>query len=112
MLKNFRNVILGGDSMHLAVGVVFGLILYNLFDSLLKEVLAPMFVAIVGKPDFSSVVFRLNGSPVYVGNFLNAVVSSCFVATMFYLFVKLPLDALVNRFHKSLPGTSDDIRSV
>jgi large conductance mechanosensitive channel len=114
MLKGYKDWTLSGNVVHLAVGVVIGMILYNLisslFYSLLREVIIPVFIGVVGKPDFSSVVFRLNGTPVHIGNFLNTVIECCFIALMLYFFLKLPLNSLMNRFNKSNSSTPQNTR--
>lgn len=114
MLRSFRDFNLRGNVMHVAVGVLVGLTLYNLVKNLVHSVvndlLVPLFVAVVGKPDFSSVVLTLNGTHVYIGNFLNAVVSTCFIAFLLCFLVVLPLNSLMARFSKPVPDAPADTR--
>ncbi|MGD0861084.1 MAG: large conductance mechanosensitive channel protein MscL, partial [Terracidiphilus sp.] len=80
MLKGFRDFILRGNVVDLAVAVILGAAFNAIVASFVKDVLTQLIAAVVGKPDFKDVVFKLNGSPIYVGNFLNAVISFLIVA--------------------------------
>ena len=75
MIKGFRDFILRGNVVDLAVGVIIGAAFNGIVGSLVKDILTQFIAAIVGKPDFSGVVFKINGSPIYIGNFLNAAIS-------------------------------------
>ena len=75
MLKGFRDFILRGNVLDLAVGVVIGAAFGAVVTSFTKDVLMQAISAIVGKPDFKDVVWSLNGTPIYVGNFFTALMS-------------------------------------
>jgi len=57
----------------------------------------------VGKPDFSGVVFKVNGTPIMIGNFLNAAISFLIVASVVYFGVVLPLNHMLARVKKPAP---------
>lgn len=100
MLKGFRDFILRGNVVDLAVAVIIGAAFNAIVNSFVKDILGQFIAAVVGKPDFSGVVFKLNGTPINVGNFLNATISFLIVAFVVYFFVVLPLNTLLARMKK------------
>ncbi|HEX8926002.1 MAG TPA: large conductance mechanosensitive channel protein MscL [Terriglobales bacterium] len=100
MLKGFREFILRGNVVDLAVGVVIGAAFGAVVTSFTKDLLTPAIAAIVGKPDFSSIALTVNGSKLMIGNFLNALISFLLVAAAIYFFVVVPVNALMKRFAK------------
>ena len=111
MLKGFRDFILRGNVVDLAVAVILGTAFNAIVASFVKDVLTQLIAAVVGKPDFKDVVFKLNGSPIYVGNFLNAVISFLIVASVVYFAVVLPLNALMARLKKPAPDAPSTIKT-
>jgi large conductance mechanosensitive channel len=103
MLKGFRDFILRGNVVDLAVAVILGAAFNLVVASLAKDVLGQLIAATVGTPDFSSVVLNLHGTPIGVGNFLNAIVSFLIAAGVVYFGVVLPLNALLARLKKPAP---------
>jgi large conductance mechanosensitive channel len=103
MLKGFRDFILRGNVVDLAVAVIIGVAFNAIVTSLVKDVLTQVISAIVGKPDFSGVVFKLNGTPIYIGNFLNATISFLIVASVVYFGVVLPINTLMAHIKKPGP---------
>ena len=100
MLKGFRDFILRGNVVDLAIAVIIGAAFNAIVNSMVKDVLSQIIAAFVGKPDFSGVVFKLNGTPIYIGNFLTAVVSFVIVASVVYFGIVLPLNTLMARLKK------------
>jgi large conductance mechanosensitive channel len=100
VLKGFRDFILRGNVVDLAVAVIIGAAFNAIVNSFVKDILGQFIAAVVGKPDFSGVVFKLNGTPINVGNFLNATISFLIVASVVYFFVVLPLNTLLARYKK------------
>jgi len=103
MIKGFRDFILRGNVVDLAVGVIIGAAFNGIVGSLVKDILTQFIAAIVGKPDFSGVVFKINGSPIYIGNFLNAAISFLIIASVVYFGVVLPINKLLERVKKPAP---------
>jgi large conductance mechanosensitive channel len=64
---------------------------------LVKDLITPFIAAIVGKPDFSYLGFKIGSTPFPVGDFINAVVSFLLVASAIYFFVVVPVNALMAR---------------
>jgi len=103
MLKGFRDFILRGNVVDLAVAVIIGAAFNAIVNSMVKDVLTQFIAAIVGKPDFSGVVVKVNGTPINIGNFLNATISFLIVASVVYFGLVLPVNALLARFKKPEP---------
>jgi large conductance mechanosensitive channel len=97
MLKGFRQFILRGNVLDLAVAVVMGGAFGAVVTALVKDLLTPFIAAIVGKPDFSAIALTVNGSKFLIGDFINAVISFLLVSAAIYFFVVAPVNALVAR---------------
>jgi large conductance mechanosensitive channel len=106
MLKGFRDFILRGNVVDLAVAVILGAAFNAIVASLVADVLNPLIAATVGKPDFSSVVLHVGGGVIKVGNFFNAAVSFLIVATVVYIAIVLPMNAMQSRMKKPAAPTT------
>lgn len=103
MLKGFRDFILRGNVADLAVAVIIGAAFNGIVTSLVNDVLKQFIAAVVGKPDFSYVVFNLRGTPIRIGNFLTATLQFLIVASVVYFGVVLPINTLLARLQKPAP---------
>jgi len=103
MLKGFRDFILRGNVVDLAVAVIIGAAFNAIVNSMVKDILTQVIAAIVGKPDFSNVVWKLNDTPINIGNFLNAAISFIIIAGVVYFGIVLPVNSLMARFKKPEP---------
>src|ERR1700721_1158559 len=97
MLSGFKQFILRGNVIDMAVGVVIGAAFASVVSAFTKDLLTPLIAAAVGKPDFSALKFTVNGSMFAIGEFVNAAVSFLLVATAVYFFVVPPGNLLVRR---------------
>ncbi len=97
MLKGFRDFILRGNVMDLAVAVIIGAAFSAITNSLVTDIITPLIAAIVGKPDFSALTFTVNGGVIKYGLFLNAVIYFCIIAFVIYFFLVLPTQKLLAR---------------
>jgi len=104
MLKGFRNFILRGNVIDLAVAVILGAAFNAIVTSLVSDVISPLIAATIGKPDFSSVVLDIHGGKLKIGNFLNATASFLIVASVVYFAIVLPTNALLARLNKNETG--------
>jgi large conductance mechanosensitive channel len=99
-MKGFRQFIMRGNVVDLAVGVViggvFGAVVKGLVDSLINPFIALLF----GKPDFSGIKFDINGTLFPIGNFITALVMFLLTAAAIYFFVVLPLNAFTARLKR------------
>lgn len=103
MFKGFKQFLLRGNVVDLAVGVVIGAAFGAVVNSFVKDLLTPFIAATVGKPNFSYLVLEVNGAKVTYGDFLNALISFLLVAAAVYFFVVLPVNALMSRAKKEPP---------
>jgi large conductance mechanosensitive channel len=108
MFKGFREFVLRGNVVDMAVGVVIGAAFGSIVTAFVKDLLTPLIAALVGKPDFSAYVFEMNGSKFLYGDFLNAVIAFVLVAAAVYYFVVLPVNALMARMHKNDPAAAPE----
>ena len=106
MLSGFKQFILRGNVVDMAVGVVIGAAFGGVVKALTENLLTPFIAAIVGKPDFSAIHYTIHGTAFPVGLFINALVSFLLVAAAVYFFVVTPVNALVARMHKD-PAPAD-----
>jgi len=104
MLKGFRDFILRGNVVDLAVAVVIGGAFTGIVNSLVADVINPLIAAIFHKPDFSYLVLHVHGGIVKYGNFMNAIIAFLIVAAAIYFGVVLPLNTLMARFKKPVPA--------
>jgi large conductance mechanosensitive channel len=104
MLKGFRDFILRGNVVDLAVAFILGAAFNAIVNSLVKDVMMQFIAAAGGKPDFSAMKFDVHGTPIMIGNFLNATVSFLIVAFVVYFFMVLPINSLMARFQGPAPA--------
>jgi large conductance mechanosensitive channel len=104
MASGFKQFLLRGNVVDLAVGVVIGAAFGGVVTAFTKDLLTPMIAAVAAKPDFSAIQFTVNGSKFPVGDFVNAIVSFLIIATAVYYMVVLPVNALVSRARKEPPA--------
>lgn len=103
-MKGFKQFILRGNVVDLAVGVVIGASFGSVVTALVANVITPLIGAIVKAPDFSNLMFTINGSKFMYGNFLNALIAFVLVAASVYFFVVLPINALIAKTKKEAPA--------
>ena len=103
MFKGFKQFILRGNVVDLAVGVVIGAAFTSIVNSLVKDLLTPFIAAIFKQPDFSGLFFTINHSKFMVGNFINALISFLIVSTTVYFLVVTPINTLISKSRKEAP---------
>lgn len=94
MFKGFRQFILRGNVIDLAVAVVIGAAFGAVITAFVGNILTPLIAATVAKPNFSALVWHLNGSEIKYGLFLNALISFVLIAFAVYFAMVAPLNAL------------------
>jgi large conductance mechanosensitive channel len=97
MLKGFKQFLLRGNVIDLAVAVVIGAAFGKVVTALVNDLLMQLVAAIAGKPDFSAIKFTINGGNFLIGDFINAVVGFVSVAAAVYFFVVVPVNAVMAR---------------
>ena len=109
MFSGFKQFVLRGNVVDMAVGVVIGMAFATVVSAFTKDLLMPFIAALVGKPDFSAISFTVNGTVFALGDFINALISFLLVAVAVYFFVITPINALVSRMRKA-PTSADPTR--
>jgi large conductance mechanosensitive channel len=103
-MEGFKQFLLRGNVVDMAVGIVVGAAFGTVVTSFVKDLLTPLIAAIVHAPDFSRIAFVLNGSKFLIGDFINAIVSFLIVAAAVYFAVVLPINTLVTRMRRQPPA--------
>jgi large conductance mechanosensitive channel len=101
MFKGFRQFIMRGNVMDLAVAVVIGAVFGAVVTSFVNNILTPFLAAIIGKPDFSALTVSANGTVISYGLFLNAIISFLLVSAAVYFFMVAPMNAWKARAARS-----------
>jgi large conductance mechanosensitive channel len=104
MFKEFKQFLLRGNVVDLAVGVVIGAAFGTVIAALVSDILTPFIAAIAKVPDFSKLYFTINGSQFMYGHFINALIAFCLVAAAIFFFVVKPMNMLIARARKEPPA--------
>jgi len=97
LIKEFKDFVLRGNVVDLAVAVVIGAAFGALVSALVRDLLTPVIAAVVGQPDFSGLTFTINGSRFLYGDFLNALLAFLSIAAVVFFLVVKPVNALISR---------------
>jgi large conductance mechanosensitive channel len=106
MLKGFRDFIVRGNVIDLAIAVVIGLAFNAVISAFVKDILTPLIAAIFGKPDFAGLTFTISNSQFAYGDVLNAIISFVAVAAAIYFIVVVPMNKLAARRPKPVEVTT------
>jgi large conductance mechanosensitive channel len=97
MLKGFKQFIMRGNVVDLAIAVVVGTAFETVVKAFVADILTPLIAAIAGKPNFGDLAFTINHSTFLYGDLVNAAITFLFVAIAVYFFVVYPLNVLAAR---------------
>ena len=123
MLKGFRDFILRGNVVDLAVAVIIGAAFGAITASLTADVITPLIAALVGAPDFSSLVVHVpvlhHAAPpsplpagyvppgeIHIGKFLNALINFLLNAAAIYFAIVLPMKYVLSKTTKPVAATT------
>jgi large conductance mechanosensitive channel len=111
MVKEFRDFLLRGNIVELAVAFVLGVAFGALVTSFVDNLLMPVVAMIIGKPDFRDLTFTINDSVFRYGSFLTDLIAFVAVAAAVFFFVVRPMNALINRLRSPVEeGLPDEER--
>jgi large conductance mechanosensitive channel len=111
MLKEFRDFLMRGNIVALAVAFVIGVAFAAVVNSLVSDLVMPIIAMIIGKPDFSSLTFTINDAVFRYGAFITQVITFIAIAAAVFFFVVKPMDMLAARRAQGEPEpVSDDER--
>ena len=102
MLKEFKQFLLRGNVVDLAVGVVIGASFGTIVTALVSDLFTPLIGAIAKLPDFSGLSFAINESKFMYGHFINTLISFLLVAFAIFFFVIKPMNLLISRSKKTV----------
>jgi len=104
ILNDFRQFLLRGNVVDLAVAIVIGVAFGAVITALVEDFLTPLIAAIFGKPDFSALDFTINDSTFRYGDFINKVITFVTIAAAVFFFVVVPINALIARSRREPPA--------
>src|SRR6186713_2625195 len=100
MLKDFKDFLLRGNIVELAVAFVMGLAFAAVVNSLVNNLVMPIVAMIIGKPDFSDLTFTINDAVFRYGAFITDAITFIATAAAIFFFVVKPMNALMARISK------------
>jgi large conductance mechanosensitive channel len=102
-MKDFKEFLLRGNLVDMAVGIVIGLAFAAVVTALVTDLITPLIAAIGGKADFSSLSFTINKSHFLYGAFINALITFVVIAAAVFFLVVKPVNALMARRRTEVP---------
>ena len=109
MLKGFKQFIMRGNVVDLAIAVVIGTAFAAVVKAFVADILTPIVAAIVGKPNFGALTFTINHSQFLYGDLINAAITFASVAAAVYFFVVVPLNKLAERRARGQAPAEDPV---
>ena len=94
MLREFKDFLMRGNIVELAVAFVIGVAFAAVVNSLVNDLIMPIIAMIIGKPDFSDLTFTINDAVFRYGSFITAVITFVAIAAAVFFFVVKPMDAI------------------
>ena len=108
MLREFRDFLMKGNVVELAIAFVMGVAFAAVVNSFVNDLVMPVIAMIIGKPDFSDLTFTINDAVFRYGSFITAVITFIAIAAAVFFFVVKPMDAIKARMSKAEEATIDD----
>jgi large conductance mechanosensitive channel len=99
MLKGFRDFILRGNVMDLAVAFIIGAAFTAIVTALTTNIITPLLGALIGKPNYDYLIFNLHGGVIKYGTFLTAVINFILIAGVVYFVLVRPMQYLLKKFN-------------
>src|ERR1700723_2624676 len=103
MFKGFRDFILRGNVMDLAVAVIIGAAFTGILTALTEKIINPLLGAVIGNPNFGYLVAHINGGEIRYGDFFTAIVNFLLIAGVVYFFLHLPTQYLLKKYQPAPP---------
>lgn len=102
-MKDFKEFLLRGNLVEMAVGIVIGLAFAALVTAFVSNLITPLLAAIGGESDFANLSFTINESRFRYGAFINALISFLLIAAVIFFLVVKPVNALMARRRTEVP---------
>lgn len=103
MVQEFKQFLLRGNVIDLAVAVVIGAAFTAVVNSVVADLITPLLAAIGGQPDFGEMGFTINNSLFKVGAFINALISFLIIALVLFFLVIKPVNYMIQRSRQEPP---------
>jgi len=103
-MKEFKQFLLRGNMVDLAVAFVIGVAFGVVISALVADLITPLIAAIGGKPDFSNLTFTINESVFRYGHFVNSIITFIIIAAVVFFFVVKPINRMIARSRKEPPA--------
>ena len=113
VLKEFKDFLMRGNLIELAVAFVMGVAFAAVLNALVADLVMPIIGAIFGKVDFSSLTFTVHRSKFLYGSFITAAIQFVSIAAAVFFFIVKPVQLLMARratAEAEAPGPSDEER--
>jgi large conductance mechanosensitive channel len=111
LLSEFRQFILRGNAVDLAVGIVIGVAFTGVVQALVRDFINPLVAALFGKPDFSRFHFTVHHAVFSYGDFINQALTLIIIGVAVFFLVVKPVNLMVDRFHLSPRSPSPATRT-
>ena len=111
MLKGFRDFILRGNVVDLAIAFIMGAAFNSVVTSLVKNVFTPLIAAVAGTPNFSAFAVKVNDHPIMIGNFFDDAISFLILSFVVYFFMVLPINTLMAKVKGPAPEVAPTTKS-
>jgi len=108
MLREFKDFLMKGNIVELAVAFVMGVAFAAVVNSFVNDLIMPILAMIFGKPNFDDLTFTINDAVFRYGSFITAVITFASIAAAVFFFVVKPMDAIKARMSKAEEATIDD----
>ena len=108
MLKEFKDFLMKGNIVDLAVAFVIGVAFAAVVNSFVNDLVMPIIAMIIGKPSFNDLTFTINDAVFRYGSFITAVITFVSIAAAVFFFVVKPMDAIKARTAKQEEETVSD----
>lgn len=102
MLAGFKKFIMRGNVLDLAVAFIMGAAFTQVVNALVNDIIMPLITAIVGKPSYDNLTFKLHHSVFRYGSLITAVINFLCVAAAIYFMIIVPLNAMAERRRRKL----------
>lgn len=107
LIQEFKKFIMRGNLVELAIAFIMGALFAALVKAFIGDLVTPIIALIIGKPDFSQLVFTINHSQFHYGDFINNLITFVVTAAVVFFFVFKPYDTLVTRRVKEDPTVKE-----
>jgi large conductance mechanosensitive channel len=111
MLKGFRDFILRGNVVDLAIAFIMGAAFNSVVTSAVKNVFTPLIAAFAGTPNFGALTVKVNDHPIMIGNFLDDAISFLILSFVVYFFMVVPINTLMAKFKGPAPEPAPATKS-